>query len=267
MWPHRTDSREGTYDHYEGTPSHRPRSSRSSWRYSHRTRGGGSALPGGVWPPEVSVPPHGPSVHAGLQAGLPRERRADGAGHMRARMHDHVPVRQDRLPVGSRHVPGQLPAGLATAWAAAERLPRQLRPGSGGVREGRGGASEDLRCRLPHDIGPAGLPQGVHRCGQAGWCDVRGWLPDLPRELPEFAQRGVRKLNRKLPPGSGSSASADLPHCMSSAGAVPAWVRRCRRASAPHTRPALARGRIRRRRSAGPRVRAHALRAAPELVP
>ena len=179
----RPTPRKGTHDHHEGTPSHRFRSSPSSGSYPHRTRGGGSALPGGVWPPEVSVPPHGPAVHAGLQAGLPRERRADGAGHMRARMHDHVPVRQDRLPVGSRHVSGQLPAALATARAAAERLPRQLRPGASGVRKGRGGASEDLRCRLSHGIGSAGLLQGVHRYGQAGWCGVWGRLPDLRREL------------------------------------------------------------------------------------
>jgi hypothetical protein len=130
----RPTPRKGTHDHYERTPSHRPRSSRSFGRSPHLTRNGSSALPSEVWPPEDDVSAHGPAGQAGLQAGLPRERRADVAGHMCARMHDHGPVRQNQLSIRSRHVPGQLLAALATARTATEWLPRDLRPGPGGVR-------------------------------------------------------------------------------------------------------------------------------------
>jgi len=112
------------------------------------------------------MPTDGPLGKARLQAGLPRQRGADRAGHMYAGMLDHLPVQQDRLSVGSRHVSRQLHATLAAA-RPAEQLPRQLWPGVGGLRAGRGYGREELRGRLPHSIGSPGLRPGVHRRGQA----------------------------------------------------------------------------------------------------
>ena len=192
----RPTPRKGTHDHHERTPSHRSRSSRSSGRSPHRTRWGGSALHGGVWPPEDGVPAYGPAHHARLQAGLPRECRADGTGHMCARMHDHVPVRQDRLSIRSRHVLGQLPTALATARAAVEWLPRYVRPGSRGVREGRGGANEDLRDGVSKRLRSPRMPPGLRVSSEAGRGDLRVGLPDVPRQLLQFAQGRLRRVTR-----------------------------------------------------------------------
>src|SRR5262249_57179474 len=111
--------------------------------HPHITSDCGTAVLCGMWPPEEGMPTDGPLGKARLQAGLPRQRGADRAGHMYAGMLDRLSVQQDRVSVGSRHVSRQLHATLAAA-RPAEQLPRQLWPGVGGLRAGPGYEREEL---------------------------------------------------------------------------------------------------------------------------